>query len=280
MYSKKKMYVPRFDPLARERLTRKGVVFASDCGNYYIETDVEVGAGTILYPNVFLFAGTLIGKWCTVYPDVHIIASRIGDEVEIKSCTLIEDFAVGNRCEIGPSVHLHHQGSIGNHSCVKAFTLLEGTAERPVRIGARCSTGPFAHIRESEVGSSCELSHIQIVRAVLKRGVVAKHFGYLGDAEVGARSNIAAGMVTANYDGMEKNRTVIEEGSFIGVNAVLVAPVRIGREAAVAAGATVTYDVPPHRLALGVNAKERLHPVRRIIRTKEGWEGLRKSTPH
>ena len=101
--------------------------------------------------------------------------------------------------------------------------------------------GNFSEIKNSRLGG----------------GVAMGHFGYVGDASIGANVNLGAGMVTCNYDGAAKHRTVVEEGAFIGSDTMLVAPVTVGAGASTGAGSVVTRDVPPHRLAVGVPAKIR-----------------------
>jgi bifunctional UDP-N-acetylglucosamine pyrophosphorylase/glucosamine-1-phosphate N-acetyltransferase len=120
------------------------------------------------------------------------------------------------------------------------------------RIGARAQLGPFSHLRpgaelaeEAHVGNFVELKQTR-----LGRGSKANHLAYLGDSEIGAGVNVGCGTITCNYDGFKKHRTVIEDGVFIGSDTQLVAPVRIGKGAILAAGTTVTRDVPPGSLTL------------------------------
>ncbi len=121
------------------------------------------------------------------------------------------------------------------------------------------SIGPFAHLRPgSSIGRGARLgNYAEVKNSRLEAGVQQHHMSYLGDAHVGARTNIGAGTITANYDGTHKTRTTIGEGAFIGVDTMLVAPVDIGAGARTGAGAVVTRDVPPGKLAVGVPARIR-----------------------
>jgi len=113
--------------------------------------------------------------------------------------------------------------------------------------------GPFAHLRPgAHIGARARIGNfVEVKAAQLGEGVKAAHLAYIGDAEVGAHANIGAGAITCNYDGLRKHRTQIGPGAFIGSNAALVAPVRIGEGAYVGAGSVITEDVPPYALALG-----------------------------
>lgn len=126
-----------------------------------------------------------------------------------------------------------------------------------VRIGKNCSIGPFARLRPgSRVADNAEIGNFtEVSRSHVGRNVFMKHFSFLGDATVGAHANIGAGTVTANYDGVRKNDTVIGEGAFIGSDAVLIAPVTVGKKAVVGAGSVVRKDVPAGMVAVGVPAR-------------------------
>src|SRR6202043_1821647 len=119
-------------------------------------------------------------------------------------------------------------------------------------IRARASMGPYSHLRPGcEI---CEDAHVgnfvELKKSRLGKGSKANHLTYLGDSEIGERVNVGAGTITCNYDGVNKHKTIIEDGVFIGSDTQLVAPVRIGRGAYVGAGSTITKDVPPDSLAL------------------------------
>jgi bifunctional UDP-N-acetylglucosamine pyrophosphorylase/glucosamine-1-phosphate N-acetyltransferase len=178
----------------------------------YIHDTVSIGTDTVIHPQVHLWGQTTIGRGCELWPGVHIIDSRLGDEVLVKDGSLITQSDVGSRVQIGPCAHLRPEVIL--HDGVKI--------------------GNFVELKKSEMGP----------------GSKANHLAYIGDATVGARANIGAGTITCNYDGIQKHRTIIEDEAFIGSDTQLVAPVRVGRGAIVAAGTTVTEDVPPYSLAL------------------------------
>ena len=203
----------------RERLLtalmRSGVTVV-DPASTFVECDVRVGCDTVLEPFTVLRGRTEIGEGCRIGPFTEISDSTIGDEACIRHSWLDGvEFGPGSDC--GPYARL--------------------------RPGTRVAPG--VHI-----GSFAEL-----VRTRVGRGSRVPHVSYLGDAEVGEGVNVGAGTITANYDGVRKNPTVIEDGAFIGVDTMLRAPVRVGRGAKTGAGAVVTRDVPPGATAVGVPAR-------------------------
>jgi len=143
---------------------------------------------------------------------------------------------------------------IGRNSIIYPFTFLENN----VKIGNSCVVGPFAHLREGTVieDNSYIGNFTELVRTRISSGVKMKHFGYLGDTEVGKATNIGAGVVVANFDGKRKNKTKILEGAFIGSDTVIVAPGKIGKGAYTGAGSVVTKDVKDRTLVVGVPAKK------------------------
>lgn len=188
-----------------------------------IDNDVSVGPDTVIEPSVQLRGST-----------------RVGSDTRIGSYSVILS------CEIGDNV-LVQTGCVLEHSVVRA----------------RASLGPYSHLRPGcEV---CEDAHVgnftELKKTRLGKGSKANHLTYLGDTEVGEKVNVGAGTITCNYDGVSKHKTVIEDGVFVGSDSILIAPVRIGKGAYVAAATTVTEDVPPDSLALG--------RARQIV--KEGW---------
>jgi bifunctional UDP-N-acetylglucosamine pyrophosphorylase/glucosamine-1-phosphate N-acetyltransferase len=173
---------------------------------------VVIGRDTVLYPNVRLEGATALGEGCTVHAGSRIADSALGDGVAVKDCCVIEGSRIDAEATVGPFAHLR-PGSI---------------------IGRKARIGNFVEVKKSTIGE----------------GSKANHLAYLGDATVGTGSNIGAGVITCNYDGFQKHPTVIGDGVFVGSDAQLVAPVTIGDGAVVAAGATITRDVPPDALAL------------------------------
>lgn len=189
----------------------KGVSFI-DAESAFIHQDVELGADTLIYPNVQIEGKTAIGPGCVIYPGVRISDCIIGNHVTIKDSTVIEDSIIMDRATVGP----------------------------------------FAHIRpKSVIGVSVKVGNfVEIKKSVLGEGTKASHLSYLGDAEIGKNVNIGAGTITCNYDGKNKNKTVIEDDVFIGSDTQLIAPVSVKRGAYVGAGSTITKDVPAEALAV------------------------------
>jgi bifunctional UDP-N-acetylglucosamine pyrophosphorylase/glucosamine-1-phosphate N-acetyltransferase len=193
------------------RLARRGVTLL-DPRSTWIDWETEAGPGTVVYPSVVIEGATRIGKDCRIYPHVHIAACRLGDRVRVLSSSVLEDSRVEDDAQVGP------------------FTRLRpGTV---IRTGSR--VGNFVEVKNTVFGPRSK----------------AQHLSYLGDCLVEEDVNIGAGTITCNYDGVRKNRTHIEAGAFIGSGTELVAPVKVGRQAYVAAGSTVTKDVSPGSLAI------------------------------
>jgi len=188
-----------------------------------IDSDVEVAADTVIEPFVQLLGSTKIGADCRIRSYSVIGNSVIGDRVTVRPGTIMED------------------------SHVSAGAVL----------------GPYSHLRPgSEVGEGAHVGNfVETKKIKLGKGSKANHLSYLGDAEIGEGVNIGAGTITCNYDGVNKHKTVIEDGVFIGSDSTLVAPVKIGRGAYVAAASCITEDVPADALALG-RARQSV---------KEGW---------
>ena len=177
-----------------------------------IGTDVMLGRDVVLYANVRLEGSTRIGEGTIVMSGCRIRDAVVGSGVAIKDHCVIEQSIIGDKASVGPFAHL-----------------------RPAtELAAGARIGNFVEIKKSFIGE----------------GSKASHLSYIGDATVGKNVNIGAGVITCNYDGFLKHRTVIEDDVFVGSDAQLVAPVRIGKGALVAAGATITKDVPPDALAI------------------------------
>jgi bifunctional UDP-N-acetylglucosamine pyrophosphorylase/glucosamine-1-phosphate N-acetyltransferase len=188
-----------------------------------VDSDVEVGADTVIEPFVQLLGSTKIGADCRIRSYSVIGNSVIGDRVIVKPGTIMEDSRVGAGAVLGPYSHLRPGTDIGEGAHV----------------------GNFVETKKIKLG----------------KGSKANHLSYLGDAEIGEGVNIGAGAITCNYDGVNKHKTVIEDGVFIGSDSTLVAPVKIGRGAYVAAASCITEDVPADALALGRSRQS----------VKEGW---------
>jgi bifunctional UDP-N-acetylglucosamine pyrophosphorylase/glucosamine-1-phosphate N-acetyltransferase len=166
---------------------------------------------------------------------------------------------VGDGCRIGPGC------LIDNSELGEGVEVLHAVL-RDTTVASGCCIGPFAQLRAgAQLGRDCRIGNfVEVKNSQLGEGVKANHLSYLGDAEIGAQVNIGAGTITANYDGVRKHRTVIGSASKTGANSTLVAPIRLGEGVTVAAGSTLTQDVPTGALALG--------RARQII--KPDWPGI------
>ncbi|WP_375452102.1 bifunctional UDP-N-acetylglucosamine diphosphorylase/glucosamine-1-phosphate N-acetyltransferase GlmU [uncultured Devosia sp.] len=155
---------------------------------------------------------------------------------------IARDVTIEPHVVFGPGV------SIAEGATIHAFCHIEGAS-----IGARASVGPFARLRpDAKLGAGAKVGNfVEIKKADIGAGAKVSHLSYIGDATIGAEVNIGAGVITVNYDGSNKHRTIVGEGAFIGSNAALVAPVSVGEGALVASGSVITEDVPPDTLALG-----------------------------
>lgn len=153
------------------------------------------------------------------------------------------------------SVFIDYGVKIGKDSVIYPFTVIENG----VKIGKRCSVGPFAHLRDNVVIEDDVLvgNFLEIVRSRISSKVFAKHFGYIGDSRLGKEVNIGAGVVTANFNGKDKNLTIIKDKAFVGSDTVLVAPVKVGRSAVVGAGTVVlrNKNIPDRAIAVGVPSR-------------------------
>jgi bifunctional UDP-N-acetylglucosamine pyrophosphorylase/glucosamine-1-phosphate N-acetyltransferase len=185
-----------------------------------------------------------------------IAQRRLRDRVMAGGATLTDpasvflcaDTRLGRDVVIGPNVVFGPGVTVEDRVEIKPFCHIEGAL---IRSGA--VIGPFARLRpDSEVGTDAHIGNfVELKNARLGPGAKANHLAYLGDAEIGAKSNIGAGTITCNYDGFFKHRTVIGADVFIGTNTSLVAPVTIGDGASTAAGSVITHDVAPDALAIG-----------------------------
>jgi bifunctional UDP-N-acetylglucosamine pyrophosphorylase/glucosamine-1-phosphate N-acetyltransferase len=201
-----------------------------DPASTWVEPDVTIGADTILHPNVYLEGRTRIGSGCEIHAGVRIVDSSIGDRVVVSNFCVIRQSAIGDGAQVGPFAQLRPES----------------------RVGEDAHIGNFVELKKTTLG----------------RGSKANHLSYLGDATIGERVNIGAGTITCNYDGVAKHPTIIEDDAFIGSDSQLVAPVRVGKGAYVAAGSSITQDVPPESLGIARGTQV----------NKEGWVARRKKT--
>ncbi len=221
----------RIDRVMRRRkceaLMAEGVTII-DPGSAFIDAGVQIGADTVIYPSVQIEGSTVIGDDVTIRSFSRISDSKIGSRSMVLEGCVIADSAIGERVSVGPYAHLRMGATLADTARV----------------------GNFVEIKKSSLGE----------------GTKSMHLAYLGDATIGKRVNIGAGVITCNYDGMSKHATVIEDGAFVGTDSQLIAPVRIGKDAYVAAGSSITDDVPAESLAIARG--------RQAI--KEGWVKARK----
>jgi bifunctional UDP-N-acetylglucosamine pyrophosphorylase/glucosamine-1-phosphate N-acetyltransferase len=163
---------------------------------------------------------------------------------------------IGDNCLIGP-------GSLVENATLGANVSVMHSVVREAHVGNDVAIGPFAHLRPAaDVGDGCRIGNfVEVKKSQLGAGTKVNHLSYIGDAKLGDKVNVGAGTITANYDGVNKHRTVIGSNSKTGANSVLVAPVTVGERATIGAGSTITKDVADGALAIG----------RARQMTKEGW---------
>ena len=211
----------------RNRQLMEAGVTIIDPASTFVDTDVEIGTDTVLFPYTWLSGNTKIGENSVIGPNVMIEDSIIGSDVQMKF-TYAHECIVKDGVTIGPYVHL------------RPNTVIENSVK----------IGNFIEVKNSTVGEGSKLPHLS----------------YIGDTDMGARVNIGCGTIMVNYDGQNKHRTTIEDDAFIGCNSNLVAPVTIGRGAFIAAGSTITKNVPED--ALGV--------ARAVQKNIDGWAEKKK----
>jgi bifunctional UDP-N-acetylglucosamine pyrophosphorylase/glucosamine-1-phosphate N-acetyltransferase len=214
---------------------RAGVTMR-DPSTVYIDWGVEIGQDVTLDPGVLLKGATTIGEGSLIGPDTTIVDSTIGRDCAVRR-SVVEHSTVEDGASVGPYSHLRP----GSH------------------IGADAEIGNFAEVKNAHLGAR----------------VKQHHMSYLGDADIGAGTNVGAGTITANWDGRAKNRTTIGEKAFLGVDTMLVAPVEVGDGARTGAGAVVTRDVPAGKLAVGVPARirePRVRPDAEAVPASDGRE--------
>jgi bifunctional UDP-N-acetylglucosamine pyrophosphorylase/glucosamine-1-phosphate N-acetyltransferase len=178
-----------------------------------IDADVQIGADSVIYPSVAIEGTSILGEDVSVRSFSRITDSKVGDRSTVLDGCIMDQSEVRSDVRIGPYAHLR----------------MGALLESKVRVG----------------------NFVEIKKSKLAEGTKAMHLTYLGDAEIGKDVNVGAGTITCNYDGVNKNKTTIEDGVFIGSNSSLVAPIRIEKNAYLGAGSTITEDVPPDSLAIG-----------------------------
>lgn len=199
----------------------RGVDFA-DINTAFIGEDVTIGPGTFIGPCVTLEGKTVIGADCSIHQNTRICDGVIGDSVEVQSSVILES-RVGKGTKVGPFAYVRPGSDIGEN----------------------CKVGDFVEVKNSSFGDGSKSAHLT----------------YIGDADVGKNVNIGCGVVFVNYDGTNKYRSTVGDGAFIGCNTNLVSPVTVKDGAYIAAGSTVTEDVPEDALCV----------ARARQRNIEGW---------
>lgn len=192
----------------------------------YIDESVIIGKGTTIYPGVILEGNTRIGQNCLIGQNSRIVDSEIGNETEVQNSVILKS-KVGNNTTIGPFAYMRPNSTLGDH----------------------VKLGDFVEIKNSSMGNGSKASHLT----------------YIGDSDVGENVNLGCGVVFVNYDGKNKHRSIVKDNAFLGCNVNVVSPVTIEEGAYIAAGTTVTADVPSGALCIG-RAKER---------KIEGWTAKR-----
>lgn len=204
-------------------------VTLEDPSTTYIEPDVIIGPDTVIGPGVSLTGRTSIGARCMLRAGVRLTNATLADEVTVLDHCVVTDSTIGAHASIGPFTHLRPGCVVAEHAHL----------------------GNFVELKKTRFGS----------------GSKAGHLAYLGDAIIGADVNIGAGVITVNYDGVNKHQTVIEDGAFVGSDSQLMAPITVGQGAYVAAGSSVTDNVPPDALAVARSRQT----------TKPGWAAARRA---
>jgi bifunctional UDP-N-acetylglucosamine pyrophosphorylase/glucosamine-1-phosphate N-acetyltransferase len=204
-------------------------VTLEDPATTYVDDDVVVGPDTVIAPGVLLEGRTRVGRGCRIGPGARLTNATLADDVTVLDRSVIVESTVDAGASIGPFAHVRPQSIVGEHARV----------------------GNFVELKKTKIG----------------RGSKANHLAYLGDATIGDDVNVGAGTITCNYDGVNKHPTIIEDGVFIGSDTQLIAPVRVGRGAYVAAGSSITADVPPDSLAIARGRQE----------NKVGWAVKRRA---
>ncbi len=203
----------------RERINRdlmlSGVTM-TDPASTYIEAGVKIGRDTIIYPNTYIQGETAIGEDCSIGPNTHIRDARIGNRCQV-FMSVVEGARLDDDVDVGPFARLRKGAHLMSH----------------------VHMGNFGEVKDSTLGP----------------GVKMGHFSYIGNAHIGANTNIGAGTITCNFDGKRKHPTEIGENVFIGSDTMLVAPLKIGKGARTGAGAVVTRDVPEETVVVGVPAR-------------------------
>lgn len=180
--------------------------------NIYIDKDAVVEEGAVVFPNNYIGAGSVIKSGAVLHPN-NIIENSVVEEGAVVTASVLESAHVGKRAQVGPFCYMRAGAKVG-----------EG-----------CKAGDFVEIKNASLGD----------------GTKASHLAYVGDCDVGAGCNVGCGVIFVNYDGKQKHRSKVGDRAFIGSNSNIIAPVNIGDDAYIAAGTTITEDVPEAALVIG-----------------------------
>ncbi|MGG2025203.1 bifunctional UDP-N-acetylglucosamine diphosphorylase/glucosamine-1-phosphate N-acetyltransferase GlmU [Gottfriedia sp. S16(2024)] len=202
------------ESIMRKNINKKHMlngVTIIDSNSTYISADAKIGSDTIIYPGTMIYGNSIIGTGSTIGPNTEIIDSEIGNDTVIKQSVV-------------------HESKIGHST----------------------SVGPFAHIRPaSTLGDEVRIGNfVETKKVTFGNGSKASHLSYIGDAEIGQGVNLGCGSITVNYDGKNKFKTTIEDNVFVGCNSNLIAPVTVKKGSYIAAGSTITDEVPEDSLAI------------------------------
>jgi len=194
----------------------------------YIDSNVKIGQDSIIYPNTVIEGKTIIGDDCVIGPNTQISNSIIGNNVKIVFASVFDS-----------------------------------------KIANKTSIGPYSRIREhSDVGENCKIGNfVELKKTVFEQDVKASHLSYLGDAEIGEKTNVGAGTITCNYDGKRKHKTIMGSNVFVGSNSTLVAPIKLESNTYVAAGSVITETVPKYSLGIGRGKQKNIENW--VIKRKE-----------
>jgi bifunctional UDP-N-acetylglucosamine pyrophosphorylase/glucosamine-1-phosphate N-acetyltransferase len=195
-----------------DALMAEGVTIM-DPGSTFIDADVQIGADSVVFPSVQIYGPAVIGEDVTIHSFTRITNARIGSRTTVLEGCIVDDSKIGEEVTMGPYARLRPGVILADHVKV----------------------GNFVEIKKSSLGT----------------GSKAMHLAYIGDATIGSNVNIGAGVITVNYDGTRKYPTTIEDDAFVGSDSQLIAPIHVGKGSFVAAGSTITEDVPAEALAIG-----------------------------
>ena len=222
--------IAELELLLRDRIVRRHIqngVRVLDPAAVYIDPRAEIGAGTVVLPGTIIRGATRIGERCTIGPNAVVNDCVLGEGVEVNA-SQINESTFGDGCDVGPYAHVRP-------NCT---------------VGAKCHIGAFVQLKNCTLGPGTKMSHLT----------------YVGDADVGGGVNFGCGTITTNYDGFKKHRCTIGDNAFIGCNTNLIAPVTVGEGSYIAAGSTITDEVPPDALAVARARQKNL----------EGWAARRR----